>query len=617
MKLALPGALFLLATALCAQPYDERIFDALRWREIGPFRGGRALVVAGVPGNPAVYYMGTPGGGVWKTTDGGIVWKPIFDQIRSSSIGAIAVAPSDPNILYVGTGDVNDIGESCGAPDDGDGMYRSNDAGKTWQHIGLADTRHIAAVWIDPHNPEIALVAALGNTFTPGEARGVYRTTNGGRDWRKVLYQDDHSGAIDLSADPATPRTFYAALWDAHRNPHGGIANGPGSKLYKSVDDGLTWTAITGGGLPTVTLERLGVSVAPSRPGRVYLVTGGSGAGLFRSDDRGQSWQRMTLDPRVPGRSWYDNWFFAHVIADPRNADLVYTVGASMYHSTDGGHTFAAFKGAPGGDDYHALWIDPQNSQHMIAGSDQGAVISINGGDTWTSWYNQPTGQFFHIAADSRALYWIYGSQQDSGALSTASRSLYRELSFRDWHPVAGGENGYIVPDPLDPNMVFAGSMVRYNQATGESTRFSPTGGGGRGGLRQSAEKPIVFSPADPHALYIGSDVLYKSTDRGDHWQAISPSLARPAAPAADGQAAGRGGAISSIAPSPLLADTIWVSANDGLIQFTADGGKTWQNVTPPEIPAGSSIPIIDASHSDPHAAYAAVDRHLHEDFHP
>lgn len=599
----------LLGAALCAQPFDEHLFNGLRWREIGPFRGGRAMVVAGVPGNPAIYYMGTPGGGVWKTTDGGIVWKPIFDRERSPSIGALAVAPSNPNILYVGTGDVNDIGESCGAPDDGDGIYRSDDAGRTWRHIGLEGTRHIGGVWIDPRDPEIALAAALGNTFVPGPDRGVYRTTDGGRHWQKVLYQDDHSGGIDLSSDTTTPQTIYAALWDAHRNPHGGIGNGPGSKLYRSDDGGKTWAAVAGAGLPSGNLERLGVSAVA---GRVYLVTGGPESGLFRSENKGESWQRMTLDPRVPGRSWYDNWFFAHVTADPRNPDVVYTMGTSIYRSADGGHTFTAFKGAPGGDDYHALWIDPRNSGRMIAGSDQGAVISMDGGETWSSWYNQPTGQFFHIAADTRSPYWIYGSQQDSGALGTASRSLYREISFRDWHPVAGGENGYIVPDPLDPNFIFAGSLVRYNQATGETMRLSPAVSGGRGGLRQSAEKPIVFSPADPHALYVASDVLYKSSDHGEHWQAVSPSLARSAA-----GGGGRGGAISSIAPSPLAANTIWVSTNDGAIQVTEDGGKTWRNVTPPDVPAGSSIPIIEASRADVHTAYAAVDRHLQEDFKP
>ena len=625
------GLFFLAAPALRAQRLDPSLYAGLRWRCIGPFRGGRALAAAGVPGQPNVFYFGSVGGGVWKTTDAGRVWKPIFDSAPIASIGALAVAPSDPNVIYVGTGEA-DMRSDISF---GDGVYKSTDAGVTWSNIGLRQTRHIGRILVDPRNPNVVLVAALGRAYGPNPERGVFRTTDGGQTWQKVLYKDENTGAIDLALDPDNPRTVFASLWRTRRPPWSTYAplGGPGSGLYKSSDEGATWTQISGHGLPSGELGRIGLAVAAGTHGqRVYAVIDAQqNGGLYRSDDGGANWTLVGTDRRIHQRGWY----FGTVTVDPHDPNTVYIPNVSLYRSTDGGKTFVSIKGAPGGDDYHLLWVDPTNSRRLIVASDQGTTISLDDGHTWSSWYNQPTAQFYHVITDNRFPYYVYGAQQDSGTAGTASRSDYGQITFRDWRPVAGGESGYIAPDPVDPNFVYSGSTLgsldRFNWHTGEAQDVSPWPGIAFGSeingrkYRFTWTSPVVFSPHDPHTLYMGAQVLLKTDDHGMSWQAISPDLtgtderaATAQAPLAVSNAMQRGyGVIYTIAPSPLNAGMIWVGTDTGLIQLTRDGGKTWQNVTPKELAPWSKISLIDASRFDAGTAYAAVDRHRLDDFAP
>ncbi len=435
------------------QQIDAKLFSAMRWRLIGPFRGGRVTAVAGIPGQPAVYYMGTPGGGVWKTTDAGRVWKPIFDQQRVASIGALAIAESDPRIVYVGTGEQTA----------GNGVYKSTDSGATWQNIGLSKTHYIQAVLVDPRNPNIVIVGASGD-FSPGPERGVFKSTDGGNTWKKVLFKDNTTGVVDLCFDPGNSRTLYAAL---SRRAAGPAARGTPSYsgIFKSTDEGSTWKPLDGNGLPAKDMGRIGIAVAPGNRGRrVYAICT---QGFFRSDDSGATWQRSTTDPRILGSG-----YFSRIFVDPRNADTIYVAQTSLYRSTDGGHTFEPFRGAPGGDDYHVLWIDPTDSARMILGVDQGAIVSVDAGRTWSSWYNQPTGQFYHVSTDNAFPYRVYGQQQDSGTAGVVSRSDYGEITSRDWYPVGGFENGYIAADPTNPNIVYSGgwygSVVRFDKVTAQ-----------------------------------------------------------------------------------------------------------------------------------------------------
>ncbi len=615
-----------------SQSFDPGLYAGMRWRMIGPFRGGRALAVAGVPGQPNVYYFGAVGGGVWKTTDGGRVWKPIFDREPIASIGSIAIAPSDPNILYVGTGEADMRSDITF----GDGVYKSTDGGETWTNVGLRDTRHIGRILVDPHDPNVVLVAALGHAYGPNPERGVFRSSDGGKTWQKVLYKDADTGAIDLCFDPGNSRVVYAALWQTRRPPWSTYPplGGPGSGLYKSTDGGVTWRQLTGHGLPPGEWGRVGIAVAQANGReRVYAVIDARDGGLYRSDDAGETWQHVGADRRIWGRGWY----FGGVTLDPRNPDIVYVANVSLYRSTDGGQTFLALKGAPGGDDYHSLWIDPNDSQRMIVGSDQGATISVDAGATWSSWYNQPTAQFYHVATDNRFPYYVYGAQQDSGTAAVASRSDYGEITFRDWYSVGGGESGYIVPDPADPDIVYGGStggeLFRFDKRTGQSQNISPTPAGGFGGdisrarYRFTWTFPIVFAPQDPHVLYVGSQCLLKTSDGGMSWQEISPDLTgaekNPPETVASGplttaNAKARGyGVIYTIAPSSVTAGEIWVGTDTGLIHLTRDGGKTWSDVTPPGLSDWSKVSLIDASSHDPGTAYAAVDRHRLDDFQP
>jgi photosystem II stability/assembly factor-like uncharacterized protein len=607
-------AAFCFAPALRAQDISEDLYSALKWRMIGPFRAGKVNAVAGVPGNSAVYYFGADGGGVWKTTDGGNVWKPIFDSQPIGSIGALALAPSNSNIIYVGSG-VNGVYSDIAY---GNGIYKSVDGGETWQHLGLEDTRHIARILIDPRNPDIVLVAALGHSFGPNEDRGVFRSTDVGKTWKKVLYKDNLTGAVDLCFEPGNPRVVYATLWQGIRKPgQKGTSFGPGSGLYKSVDAGLTWAQIAGNGLPGGDWGRSGVAVAAGMRGRrVYLILEAKekAGGLYRSDDAGATWQRATQDDRIEGY-----WYMSEIFADPKNPDILYVPTQSLYRSTDGGHTFTAIKGAPGGDDYHAVWIDPTNTQRIMLGVDQGAVVSVNDGETWSTWYNQPTGEFYRVATDHRFPYWVYGPQQDSGTAGIASRGNNGQITEREWYPVGPGESGYTIPDPLDPDVVYnagpGGSVVRLSKTTGQVRDISPAAVSFGSKYHFNWTIPMVFSPQDPHELYLGTQFLLKTTNAGTSWQVISPDLSRtPLDPKNPKQAPGT---ILTIAPSPIQEGLIWVGTDDGNIQMTKDGGAMWKNVTPPDLSVWSTISILEASHFDSGTAYAAVNRNGLDDLRP
>lgn len=606
------------------QQFDPSLFAGMRWRLIGPFRGGRAVTATGVAGQPNLFYFGAVGGGVWKTTDAGRVWTPIFDTEPIASIGAVEVAPSDPNIIYVGSGEADmrsDISY-------GNGMYKSIDGGATWAHIGLEDSRQIGRILIDPRNPDVVFVAALGHAYSPNSERGVFRSTDGGKTWQKVLFKDADTGAIDLAFDPKNPLTLYAALWNTRRPPWNIYppSNGPGSGLYKSTDGGNNWEQLNGHGLPSEGLGRIGIAVAPTDPQRVYLLVDAKEGGVYRSDDAGKNWQRTDGESRIWGRGWY----FGGITVDPKDPNTLYVANTSLYRSRDGGKTFDPIKGAPGGDDYHNLWIDPADPKRMIVSSDQGVVISVDGAETWTSWYNQATAQFYHVIATSGFPYWVCGAQQDSGAACALSRSSSSTLSFRDWRPVgAGGESGYIAADPLDPNILygtsFGSAVVRYDLRTSQAQNIAPSLAH-PGDYRRTWTLPVVISPLDPHQVYFSTQVLFRTSNAGQTWQVLSPDLTREdpgvpgnldAATAADAPPGKRRGVIYTIAPSPLRAGEIWVGTDDGLIQVTRDDGKTWHNVTPPGLTPWSKITHLEASRFDANTAYAAIDRHRLEDLYP
>ncbi len=601
-----------------AQPRSSS-FQEMRWRLVGPFRGGRALTAVGVPGQPGVYYFGAVGGGVWKSTDAGVSWVPIFDSQPIASIGAMAVAPSDPNILYVGSGEA-DMREDI---TQGDGMYKSTDAGKTWTHIGLTDTQQIGRVLVDPHDPNIVFVAALGHPYGANVERGVFRSTDGGKTWAKVLYKDENTGAIDLAFDPQDSKIIYASLWQTRRPPWNVYppSNGPGSGLYKSTDGGTTWQPIENG-IPKEGLGRIGIAVATTDRNRVYAIVDAKQGGLYRSDDGGATWKLMDSEQRIWGRGWY----FGIVEADPKNADIVYVSNTSVYKSVDGGKSFTAFKGAPGGDDYHSIWIAPEDPTRMIISADQGTIITLNGGKTWSSWYNQPTAQFYGLATDRRFPYWLYGAQQDSGAMAVPSRSDYASITERDWKPIpVGGENGQLAPDPLNPNIIFGGTVTKFDWSTYQSQDVSPSLSR-NGPFRQVWTLPITFSPADGHKLYFSHQMLFRTTDGGSSWAQVSPDLTRenPEVPknldpitAKYGLESPRKGVVFCIGPSPLDANQVWAGTDDGLIWLTQDDGKNWKNVTPPALISWSKIGWLEPSHFDKQTVYAAIDRHRIEDFHP
>jgi photosystem II stability/assembly factor-like uncharacterized protein len=601
-----------------AQRIDPKFFQEMQWRLIGPPRGGRALAVAGVRGQPEVYYFGSVGGGVWKTNDAGRTWKPIFDSQPIASIGAIAVAPSDSNVIYVGSGEA-DMRSSISY---GNGIYKSTDGGKTWTHLGLEDSRQIGRILVDPRDAKKVFVAVLGHAYGSNQERGVFRTKDGGKSWQKILYHDENTGAIDLAFEPGNPKTILAALWQTRRPPWSIYppSNGPGSGLYRSTDGGDHWEQVSGQGLPSEGLGRIGIAFAPSNPRRIYLIVDAKDGGLFRSDNSGQSWQRVSNDRRI----WQRGWYFGELSVDPKDADTVYVPNTTAYQSHDGGKTFTAFKGAPGGDDYHELWIDPDEPRRMILSSDQGTIVTRNRGETWSSWFNQPTAQFYHVVTDNQFPYWVYGAQQDSNAIAAPSRSRYRSLNFHDWRPIdAGDENGYIAPDPLNPGVVFGGTVARQDFGDEQVQQLPPTLAH-PGEYRRTWTLPLVFSPMDPHVLYFGSQVLFRTADGGSTWQVISPDLTREdpgvpanldAATAADAPKEKRRGVIYTIGPSFVRAGEIWAGTDDGQIQVTQDEGKSWENVTPAELTPWSKVTHIEASHFDAVTAYAAVDKHRLDDY--
>ena len=602
-------------------------FRGMQYRLVGPFRGGRVVAVSGVVGQDDVYYFGAVAGGVWKTTDGGLNWKPTFDKTKdaSPSIGAIAVSESDPNVIYVGTGEACIRGNIVG----GNGVWKSLDAGKTWKFSGLADTHAIGRLAVNPKNPDIAFVAALGHPFADNEERGIFRTRDGGKTWEKVLYKDSKSGGIDVVFDPTNPNILFAALWQARRTPWSMDSGGPGSGLYRSIDGGTTWKQLKEHGLPEGILGRIGVTVSGANPNRVWAVIEAEKGGIYRSDDAGDSWHLLTDDHRFRQRAWY----YSHIFADPKSADTVYILNTGVYRSNDGGKTFNPIR-APHGDN-HALWIDPSNPKRMINGNDGGATVSTNGGETWTSQYNQPTAQFYHVTTDSRFPFYIYGAQQDNSTVGIASASAEGSIDRPDWYDVGGGESGYIAPDPTDPLIVYAGSyggeITRHDQHTHQEQAINPWPVNPIGWAAADVKhrfqwtEPIVFSPHDPKTLYFAGEVLFKTTDGGMSWSIISPDLTRND----KSKQAASGGPITkdntgvevydtifSVVESPLQKDLIWAGTDDGLVHLTRDGQK-WDNVTPKAMPDWGTVSMIEASPHDAGTAYLAVERHKMDDFAP
>ena len=605
---------------LHAQRLDPSLYSSLEWRMIGPFRGGRTIGATGVRGQPNVFYVGVNNGGVWKTTDYGRVWTPIFDEQPTGSVGDVAVAPSNPNVIYVGSG------EGVQRPDlsAGDGIYKSTDAGKTWRHLGLRDGQQIGSVIVDPRDENKIFAGVLGHPYGPNAERGVYRSTNGGETFERVLYKDENTGAAQVAFDPSNPQIVYAALWAGRQGPWENASwNGPLSGLFKSVDGGTTWRQI-GKGFPSAAegLGRIGFTIAPSDPRRMYAtVDAPTLGGVYRSDDAGETWRRTNDEVRVWGRASD----FAEVKVDPRNPDVVYSANTSTYRSNDGGTTWTAIKGAPGGDDYHRIWINPDNPDIMIIAADQGATITVNGGQTWSSWYNQPTAQFYHVITDNRIPYWVYGGQQESGSIGTTSRGDYGAITFREWNPVGAEEYGYIAPDPLNPNIIYGGKLTRFDQRSREVQSVTPEAVSS-GKYRFLRTAPVIFSTVDPHVLYYAGNVLFKTANGGHSWDVISPDLTRQNydVPAAygiftngDPSRAKNRGVIYTVAPSFKNVNTIWTGSDDGVIKLTRDGGKTWTDVTPAALTPWSKVSLMEASHFDDQSAYAAINRFKLDDLHP
>src|ERR1051325_7762821 len=618
------SAALLAPRAAVARQGGANTYSSLRWRLLGPFRGGRVNGVAGVRQEPETFYFGSGGGGLWETVKPGGTGAPAFDPQPRSSIGAVAVAPSNPSVVYVGTGEA-DMRSQISY---GNGMYRSTDAGATWTHIGLENTRQIGRVIVDPRDPNVVFVAALGHAYGANPERGVFRTRDGGATWQKVLFKSNDVGAIDLAFDPGSSQTIYASLWNVRRPPWSVYppSYGPGSGLYKSTDGGTNWTPLTRG-LPSEAVGHIGIAVAPSNRSRVYAIVDAKDGGLYRSDDAGATFARVSNEQRIWGRGWY----FGKVVVDPKSPDLVYVSNTAVFRSRDGGKTFGEpFKGSPGGDDYHQLWIHPDDGNRMILASDQGAVVSVDGlqdHPTWSSWINQSTAQLYHVAPDNAFPYWVTAAQQDSGAVRVRTRGRFANITMRDWEPAcAGGESGYTAPDPLNPDVLFGGTVTRCNVVTGETKNVTPEVNL-PAPARHTWTNPLVFSPADPHALYFGDQFVFTTADGGEHWTRISDDLTRPnpgappnldAATAADVDAQrGSRGVVYTIAPSPMRAPVIWIGTDDGLIKVTDDDGKTWRDVTPTALTPWSKVAMIDASHFDPNEAFAAVDRHRLEDYEP
>ena len=637
--IGLLALLSLAGMAARAEQYPANLLAGLAWRDVGPMRGGRAVAVAGNANQPDTFYFGSVGGGVWKTENSGRTWFPISDEgIPIGSIGAIAVAPSDPNIVYVGTGEP-DIRSQHSY---GIGVFKSTDAGKTWTHIGLENTRQIGRIAVDPSDPNLIYVAALGHVYDANPDRGLYRSIDGGAHWKKILWSakyPDDVGAVDVTVDPTHPRVLYTSLWATRRPPWAVYApsNMPGSGLYKSTDGGDNWQQLTGG-LPTDEfVGKIGIAVAPSNSNRLYAVVDDIGdsivrplsgapsapaatpsGGVYLSDDAGATWRLVNGERRLWGRGWY----FESVTIDPANPDRAYVINTGTFMTKDGGKTFLPVKSAPGGDDYHQLWINPKDGNRMVLSSDQGTVVSVDGARTWSTWYNQPTAQIYHVAADNRFPYWLYGAQQDSGGVGVSTWSRVGTLSFRNWEPICeAGESNTVVPDPKDGNILYGGGSGKCDQALNLSIPIGPLPAADPSDPnRKTWTLPEVFSPVDD-ALYFSNQFLMRSRDRGKSWQKISPDLSRvnPEVPKTldpatakdiDQPMKDRFGVVYTISPSPLDAKMVWVGTDDGLIHVTRDDGNSWQNVTPPAMTTWSKVSQVEAGHFEKQTAYASVDRH-------
>jgi photosystem II stability/assembly factor-like uncharacterized protein len=613
---------FLFIGSITAQQVPENTYQDLHWRMIGPFRGGRTRAAAGVPSQPNVFYIAQVNGGVWKTDDYGRIWTPIFDHESTQSVGAIAVAPSNPNIVYVGTG------EGLHRPDlsVGNGIYKSTDAGKTWTHLGLRDGLQIPALAIDPRDPNKIFAAVLGHPYGANEERGLFSSTDGGQTWQKAIYKDENTGASDVEIDPSNPDVIYSSMWEAREGPweDNNTVNGTGGGLFKSTDGGNTWHPLTNG-LPK-DLSQINIAIAPSDPHRIYatIAIASGPLAFYRSDDAGENWSKTTDDPRPSGRIGGGDLAVPRV--DSKNPDIVYCASTVTMKSTDGGKTWSGFRGAPGGDDYQNLWINPNDPNIILLVSDQGALVTVNGGTSWSSWYNQPTAQIYHVAVTPGFPYKVCGGQQESGSVCISSRGNDGAITFREWHPVGVIEYGYVAPDPLDPDVIYGGGrseVSKFHFSTGQVQNITPIP------LRSSKfradrSEPTMFSPVDPHTLYYASNVLFKTTDGGNSWQTISTDLTResPAIPASVGKLIPKGaekqrGVIYSLAPSFKNINTLWAGTDDGLIWQTRDGGKQWDDITPKELTPWSKVTQIAASHFDDDSAYASVSRFRINDLQP
>jgi photosystem II stability/assembly factor-like uncharacterized protein len=629
----LAGFVFVCSTSFAASPspsptpagaIDEKLFKGMQWRQIGPFRGGRALTIEGVPGEPDTYYFGAVAGGVWKTTDGGANWKPLFDKEPISSIGAIAIAPSDHNVIYAGTGEAAIRGNTSY----GTGVFKSIDAGKTWQNAGLKDSRQIGALIVDPRNADVVLVAALGHAFGPNQERGIFRTTDGGKTWTKVLSKDENTGGIDVVFDPHNPNIVFASLWQARRQPWFFSSGGPGSGLYRSEDNGVTWKHLEGNGLPDGILGKIGIAVSGADPNRIYAIIEAKEGGLYRSDDAGQHWSRINEDGRFRQRAWY----FSNVYADPKSADTVYLLNTGLFRSVDGGKTFNLLPARHG--DHHGLWIDPQNPTRIGNANDGGVNISTDGGKTWTTQNNQPTAQFYHVAVDNAFPYHIYGAQQDNSSVGIASRTDWGAIGPADWFVAGGGECGFVVPDPRDWHIIYSnneGYITRYDKSKKEVQDVSvwPLDNSGHGAAdlvhRFQWVSPLMLSPHNPDVLYTGAECVFKSADHGHTWTQISGDLTRNDKSKQQPSGGPLTNDITSVeyydtifalAESPIKKGTLWAGTDDGLVHVTTDDGQHWSKVMP-KIPEWSTVDLIDPSPHDGNTAYIAVDRHKLDDFKP
>jgi photosystem II stability/assembly factor-like uncharacterized protein len=603
-----------------AQEPSPSLFQEMRWRSIGPYRGGRTRAAAGVPSQPNVFYIGVVNGGVWKTTDYGNTWKPIFDDQPTGSIGAVAVAPSDPNIVYVGSG------EGLQRPDlsTGDGIYKSIDAGKTWTHLGLRDGQQIPQIVVDPRDANRLFVAVLGHPYGPNEERGIYRSTDGGQSFQKVLSKDENTGGCDVELDPSNPDIVYAAMWEARQGPWENAAwSGTSGGIFKSTDGGSTWRQLTKG-LPEAGVVQANLDISPSDPKRIYAaVASPREVGIYRSDDAGETWTRATTDTRPAGRIGGGDLPVPHV--NPKDPDIVFMTSTVTWKSTDGGKTWTGFRGAPGGDDYQNGWVNPNNPDIILLASDQGAIITVNGGQSWSSWYNQPTAQMYHVSADNAFPYRVCSGQQESGSACVSSRGNDGQITFRDWHPVGADEYSYVAADPLNPDIIYGGKATRYDRRTGQVHSISPKPIRGPD-FRLLRTEPVLFSPVDPHTLFFAGSTLWKTRDGGQSWQQISPDLSRKTwdVPASVGKYRSaetakptQRGVIYTVAPSPLDINRIWAGTDDGLIHVTTDGGLRWKDVTPPQLTPWAKVSIIDAGHFDALTAYAAINTLRLDDLRP